>query len=267
MAIDIHKIGYIIVRQQAYIGSICGELKQINGEKMKDQKNLTSDANHYNTINNKISNNEQVISNKQQLIYRFASDTSDDKRSTNKLNESVDSTSSKDYSFITEKYCVAAQNLLRKDIFSVSFSVLGKKSDHRRSMNIDVIFEPGDRPYKYKVDMVGSRYAYEITNRIRDEERKWPMWDMVIGAVKHEGHMWGKLRNRTKNTKIVPRQRINYCVAGLDSDAVAHLILGNNTKISCQLEDVKDIDLRKLFIAKGTWINPEWDEGDYDVKL
>ena len=52
MAIDIHKIGYIIVRQQAYIGSICGELKQINGEKMKDQKNFYQHRESSVNINN-----------------------------------------------------------------------------------------------------------------------------------------------------------------------------------------------------------------------
>ena len=100
-----------------------------------NQKNLPANANHYITNNNKISNNEQVIRNKQQLIYRFASEdltSPNDKRSTDKPQAGPGSTSSnrsaqKDYSFITEKYEQAAQILPREEIFSVSFSLLGRK--------------------------------------------------------------------------------------------------------------------------------------------
>lgn len=238
--------------------------------------NTDKNANLYNSINNKISNKKQAISNKQELIYRFASEdkSSDDKRSILKAKESSDSTSSnrfaqKDFSFITKLYEEAAQKLVREDIFSASFSMLGEKTAERRSMNIDIILKPGDKPLKYKVDMVTSRYTYELTNRLSDKELTWSKWADLRTQLKDTDCMWGKLRNRTSNTRIVPRKRIPYCVAGIqyDTDVTAMLILGNNTHIECELTPVRDKELSKLFIAKGTWINPEWDEGEYDVEL
>ena len=247
-------------------------LNQTNGEYMKknlDQKN----ANRYITNNNK-----QVTSNKQEvttnnLIYRFASE--DDKRSIEEPKVVVGSTSSnrsaqKDFSFITEKYEQAAQILPREEIFSASFSVLGKSSPERRGMNIDIILEPGGKPFKYKVDMVSSRYAYELTNKIKHREAQWPIWNQIKDDLRERDCMWGKLRNRTSNTKIVPRKRIPYCVAGLSTEndcLYANMILGNTTIVKCQLDVVTDEKLSKLFVAKGTWINQEWDEGEYDVQI
>jgi len=236
-----------------------------------NQKNLPANANHYITNNNTISNNEQVIRNKQQLIYRFASEdkSSNDKRSTNKPQAGPGSTSSKDYSFITKKYEEAAQILPREEIFSVSFSLLGEKTPYRRSMNIDIIMKPGDKPLKYKVDMVSSRYAYELSNKVSGKEALWAVWDEIRTDIKNTDCMWGKLRNRTSNTRIVPRKRLPYCVAGIEYNHVpqARLICGNVTNIGCELQPVTDKELQKLFVAKGTWINPEWDEGEYDVEL
>ncbi len=238
--------------------------------------NLDKNANLYNSINKKISNKKQAISNKQELIYRFASEdkSSDDKRSILKAKQSSDSTSSnrsalRDYSFITKLYEEAAQKLVREDIFSASFSMLGQKTPERRSMNIDIILKPGDKPLTYKVDMVTSRYSYELTNKLSEQENTWSKWADIRTQLMNTDCMWGKLRNRTSNTRIVPRKRIPYCVAGIqyDSDVTAMLILGNNTHIECELIPVADKELQKLFIAKGTWINPEWDEGEYDVEL
>jgi hypothetical protein len=239
-------------------------------------KSTDKNANLYNSINNITSNKEQVTSNKQQLIYRFASDdkSSNDKRSILREKELSDSTASnrfaqKDFSFITEKYEQAAQKLVREDIFSVSFSLLGEKTADRRSMNLDIILKPGDKPLKYKVDMIKSRYAYELTNKLSDKEQTWHQWDLIKEALRESDCMWGKLRNRTSNTRIVPRKRIPYCVAGIefDSEVNAVLILGNNTHIKCQIEPVKDKTVNKIFVAKGTWVNPEWDEGEYEVEL
>jgi len=236
------------------------------------KKNLNQkNANHYITNNNK-----QVTSNKQQvttnnLIYRFASeDSSNDKRSIISPPDSSGSTSSKDYSFITKKYEEAAQILPREEIFSVSFSVLGEKTPARRGMNLDIILEPGGKPFKYKVDMISSRYAYELTNRVKDKELQWHTWNVIKQDLRDADCMWGKLRNRTSNTKIVPRKRIPYCVAGISTEngeLFANLILGHSTNIKCPLQVVTDEKLSKLFVAKGTWINSEWDEGEYDVEL
>ena len=238
--------------------------------------NTDKNANLYNSMNNKISNKKQAISNKQELIYRFASEdkSSDDKRSILKAKESSDSTSSnryaqKDFSFITKLYEEAAQKLVREDIFSASFSLLGEKTAERRSMNIDIILKPGDKPLKYKVDMVTSRYTYELTNKLSSKEKVWHRWDELKGLLKETDCMWGKLRNRTSNTRIVPRKRIPYCVAGIqfDDNLKATLILGNNTHIECPINPAKDKEINKIFVAKGTWINQEWDEGEYDVEL
>lgn len=235
------------------------------------EKNLPSNANLYNSINNIRSNNEQVISNKQQLIYRFASDdkSSNDKRSTSEANKSSGKPQ-KDYSFITKLYEDAAQNLVRENIFSASFSLLGEKTPDRRSMNIDIIQKPGDKPLKYKVDMVTSRYSYELLNSLSDKEKQWGELQNIRQNHAYLDQMWGKLRNRTSNTRIVPRKRLPFCWAGIDYTAgslEATLICGKANHIKCELQAVQNKELAKLFVAKGTWINPEWDEGTYDVQL
>lgn len=178
---------------------------------------------------------------------------------------------------IGDYYKEAAADLqTNPNIYAINVDVCSPKEyKGRRQMNIDIFFTPNSLPFKYTVNMVEREFKYEI---FRDKKPNYvaDSWQTVteLYASEKEGVydlvIAGKMRNRTRNTKVIPRNTIPNCLCALVTSGAgtnAHILLHNSEYVI----PIRDIDNKTdgnkglFFIGTGLWCNNTYQDNDYDL--
>ena len=156
----------------------------------------------------------------------------------------------------------------QEKIFYIGLSLTGESKTGRRSLNIDIITEPGTRPYKYIAKLAPYEVKHGVFQNKPKQTEKWSGWEWCYNLYKQYKHdaYFGKLVQRTTFTKTLSRTIAPMCIAGIvaDQGITAHIKLFDKTyQIPMHTVDVKDEKQRLIFVARADYYE-EWSEGEYD---
>ena len=133
--------------------------------------------------------------------------------------------------FIEKKYRESAAKIRDEEIFFISVSIKGKKTQGaRREVNIDFIFDSADKPFFYKSHTVCKKLKWELFRDLPDAEKTATCWQAVQGAFEQQdsGVHAGKLITRRPFTTI-PKFRVSNCAIITEEHAthvMVYLMLG-----------------------------------------
>lgn len=158
--------------------------------------------------------------------------------------------------FIEKKYRESAARIRDEEIFFISVSIKGKKSQGaRREVNIDFIIDSADKPFFYKSHTVCKKLKWELFRDLPEAEKTATCWQAVDSAfaqATNNAVHAGKLITR-KTYRTIPRFRVSECSVITEEHAThvkVYLFLGDNQyEIIC--EPCTDEKASKFFVWKG----------------
>jgi hypothetical protein len=157
----------------------------------------------------------------------------------------------------------------QEKIFYIGLSLTGASKTGRRSLNVDIITEPGTKPFKYIAKLAPYEVKHGVFQNKPPQTVNWDGWDWCYNLYKEHKHnaYFGKLVQRTTYTKTLSRTIAPMCLAGVVADfgIVAHIKLFDKTyTIPMHEVSVKDGKQHVIFVARADYYE-EWNDGEYDA--
>ena len=136
--------------------------------------------------------------------------------------------------FIAEKYRESAARIRNEEIFFISVSIKGKKSEGaRREVNIDFIIDSAEKPFFYKSHTVCKKLKWELFRDLPVKEKTATAWcavDSAFDQASNNSVHAGRLITR-RPFSTIPRFRVSECSVITEEHAnhiVVYLFLGEN---------------------------------------
>ena len=235
-------------------------------------KNSNSTKLCYN--NNNITTNKQT-NNKEQLTYicgdKDLTNTTPSETPVTSASPAPVGASVSDVPKLDIIYKEGRQKIRHQEkVFYIGLSLTGASKTGRRSLNVDIITEPGTKPFKYIAKLAPYAHKHGVFQNKPAPTESWSGWDWCYNLYKQYKHdaYFGKLVQRTKYTKTLSRTIAPMCIGGIvveNHDIIAHIKLYDKTyQIPMHEVSVKDSKEKLIFVARADYYE-EWNDGEYDL--
>ena len=170
----------------------------------------------------------------------------------------INITESNQYSW-NDYYETGCKILAQKTPHHIDVTLSKKKTNNRRSLNIDIFTEPGVSPLKYIAHMVPYPRKYEVFSKLPDKQLQWSGWEKVKNSYTlHKDSefevQYGKVTHRVKNPKLLDRKTVPHCAAGVyykNDEFIAHLLLFDKEYTITLDNELLNDKVKQYYMARG----------------